>query len=394
MPIWLKKGSEKPVNRRHPWVFSGAVTKVDGRYEPGRVVEIKNAAGDFLAWGHYNPHSRIRIRLLDWRPEAVVDESWLEERLKSALERRQRYMEQSGTNAWRLVFSESDGLPGLIVDRYDQCLVLQAGTAGMDRWKNTAAEILMKLTGAKSVFERSDTPTRRLEGFEPAIGLLQGDALPDRLEIRENGHAFLIDPQGGQKTGFFLDQRENRRMTGAMAPGRDVLDGFAHTFAFSVYAAASGARSLVRVESSVEAAELGRQNLEVNGFGDLPGETITGDIFTVLRTFRDQDRRFDLIILDPPKFAPTRSHVPRASRAYKDVNLLAFKLLRPGGYLSTFSCSQGLDESLFQKIIFDSALDAGREARVLQRFTQAPDHPVLLSFPESAYLKGFLCQVD
>ena len=392
MTLVLKTKAERAVHRRHPWIFSGAVEKVTDAPADGDLVRVEDAKGGFLAWGHYNGRSRLRVRLLDFSPEAQIDLNWWKAGLEAAVRRRQDLAGRPGLNSYRLVYSEADSLPGLVVDRFADFLVLQARTPGINRLKKDLAALLMEITGARGVFERSDHESGRLEGLEARTGPLAGDVLPSPLEIREGGLRFQVDPARGQKTGFFLDQRDNRAAMAEHAAGRRVLDCFSYTGAFAVYAAAAGAASVTRIESSAEAAVQGGANLALNSPG-VPDEPLVADVFKTLRAFRDQGRRFDLIILDPPRLAPTRSHADKASRAYKDANLLALKLLEPGGILATFSCSQGVDEMLFQKIVFGAALDAGVEARLIKRLGQGEDHPVLLSFPESAYLKGFLIRV-
>jgi 23S rRNA (cytosine1962-C5)-methyltransferase len=390
--VKLKAKADRPVLRRHPWVFSGAVERVEGRPGPGDMVRVTDGKGGFLARGLYSPESRIRVRLLDWSEKTVIDDIWWFERLKRSVSSRHSDPAQPGDNARRLVYSESDGLPGLIVDRYGNFLVLQALTPGTDRIREVLARSLMEITGAKGVYERSDGDTRSLEGLPSRSGLLVGEAPPDRLEVMENGLRFLVDLKKGQKTGFYLDQRRNRRIAATYAPGREVLDVFAHSGAFATAMLAGGAASATMVESSVEAMAAARENLKLNGLDEQAVETVAGDAFQVLRTFRDQGREFDLIVLDPPKFAPTKAQVSKAGRGYKDINLFALKLLRPNGLLITFSCSGGVDADLFQKIVFGAALDAGREVQILEKLSQAPDHPVLLFFPESAYLKGLVCR--
>ncbi|MFH1090001.1 MAG: class I SAM-dependent rRNA methyltransferase [Pseudomonadota bacterium] len=391
--VWLKKKAERPVALRHPWIFSGAVERIEGSAGPGDVVRVVDASGRFLAWGAYNPASRIQVRLLDWDPEAVIDQGWWDARIEQAITRRQNLTSRPGLSAYRLVFGEADFLPGLVVDWYNGFAVMQALTPLVNKLKHSLARTLHRLLGAQGVYERSPVENRVLEGMDPGQGVLSGSAPPDLITIEEGGHRFLVNVLSGQKTGFFLDQRENRPVTAEYARGREVLDCFAYTNAFSVYSAKAGAKSIIRVESSAEAVELGQANLELNDLAALPGQTITGDVFRVLREFRDQHRSFDLIILDPPRLAPTRAQAAKASRAYKDINLLALKLLRPGGILATFSCSGGIPADLFQKIIFGAGLDAGREVLILKQLGQGPDHPVRLSFPESMYLKGLLCQV-
>jgi 23S rRNA (cytosine1962-C5)-methyltransferase len=294
------------------------------------------------------------------------------------------------TDAYRLIYAESDGIPGLIVDRYDDVLVLQSLTAGSEYWKETFADLLLEETGLENIYERSDADVRDLEGLSTITGILRGAPIT-QLPITEHGLRFLINFESGHKTGFYLDQRDNRQRVRALAEDKDVLDCFSYTGGFSVNALSGGAKSVLSVDSSGDALELCKENVALN---DLPVDrhtTLKGDVFHVLRKFRDENRSFDMIILDPPKFAPTAAQAEKAARGYKDINLLAFKLLRPGGVLVTFSCSGGVDAALFQKIIAGSALDAGVEAQIVERLSQAADHPVSLHFPEGTYLKGLVC---
>jgi 23S rRNA (cytosine1962-C5)-methyltransferase len=388
----LKPGREKSLLRRHPWIFSGAVAGLEGSPRPGETVRVVDAGGKFLALGAYSPESQIRVRVWTWDPKAKIDESFFLARLDRALSLRQAILPALKTNALRLVHAESDGLPGLIVDRYDRGLVVQYLASGPEHWRDTLTGLLRQWNAVDWIFERSDAEVRQLEGLPVRTGSLLGTA-PERLVIEEHGLKFWVDLAGGHKTGYYLDQRANRARVGELAAGRELLDCFAYTGGFSVYALQAGARSVLAVEASAEALALGRENLALNG---LPAESMDwqqGDVFQVLRQLRDQARSFDLIVLDPPKFAPTAAQVQRAARGYKDINLLAFKLLRPGGLLATFSCSGGIDADLFQKIVAGAALDAGVEARIVERLSQGPDHPVALNFPEGAYLKGLIVAV-
>ena len=392
MIIRLKKKADRAAGHKHPWVFSGAVAGVEGNPEPGDVVRVLDSSGRFVAWGHFSA-SRIAVRLLDWNENATIDSEWYEKRLSESVEKRTGMYDRPELNACRLVFSESDYIPGLIADWIDGYISMQVTTPGLDRIKTDLAAQLAGITGAKGVYERSDDDARRLEGLAPGHGLLWGDTPTQELQVVENGHVFQVDLVGGQKTGFYIDQRDNRGLASEFASGTEALDCFAHTGAFSVYLLGGGAKSVCRVESSAKAASSGDANITKNGFDLSRSESIVGDAFQVLRKFRDQGRSFDLIVLDPPKLAPTRAQVPKASRAYKDANLLAMKLLRPGGILFTFSCSGGVDSGTFDKIVFGAMIDARREAQIIGRMTQGPDHPVRLSFPESWYLKGLVCRV-
>ncbi len=388
----LKPNREKSLLRRHPWIFSGAVARLEGNAGMGETVDIISANGDFLAKAAYSPKSSIRARAWGWL-DVPVDADFLRLKLDAAINRRidSPLPEGEGVGV-RVVHAESDGIPGLIVDRYGDVLVMQILTAGAEYWKETLADLLIELTGIKDIYERSDVEVRKLEGLESRSGALRGNP-PEFVEITENGLKFKVDIAHGHKTGFYLDQRENRQLVGQLAKDRDVLNCFSYTGGFSIHAMAGGAKSVVSIDSSGEALKLGAENADINGQASENHEWIDGDVFQELRKFRDSRRDFDLIILDPPKFAPTRSQVNKATRAYKDINLLAFKLLRPGGILVTYSCSGGVDAALFQKIVAGAALDAKVDAQIIQKLSQGADHPVALNFPEGAYLKGLVCRV-
>jgi 23S rRNA (cytosine1962-C5)-methyltransferase len=384
----LKPGREKSVLRRHPWIFSGAVQRVDEETASGGTVDVLSSSGDFLARASYSPQSQIRARIWTFGDEPV-DRDFFRKRIKAALDVRNSTIDLHSTNAFRLIYAESDGIPGLIVDRYADVLVLQSLTAGSEYWKETIADILLEETGLQIIYERSDVDVRELEGLSPQVGRLRGGISNSPITISEYGLKFVIDVEHGHKTGFYLDQRVNRRRVGELARGRDVLNCFCYTGGFTVHALAGGARSVVSVDSSADALTLGRENISLNGLPQ--SEWIEADVFQLLRKFRDQNRSFDMIILDPPKFASTVAQVEKAARGYKDINLLAFKLLRPNGILVTFSCSGGVDAYLFQKIVAGAALDAGADAQIIERLSQPPDHPIALNFPEGAYLKGLVC---
>lgn len=391
--VRLKPGREKSLLRRHPWVFSGAVAEVRGAPADGETVQVDDAQGTFLGWGAYSANSQMRVRMWNWEKAEKVDVAFFRQRLQRAFAARQSLVPAAQTNALRLVHGESDGLPGLVVDRYADTLVVQFLSSGPEYWRETLADLLMELGGATRLYERSDVDVRRLEGLAERCGVLRGSPPPERLEIHENGLRFWVDVQGGHKTGYYLDQRSNRARLRELSQGRQVLDCFCYTGGFTTYCAAGGAAEITAVDSSAGALALGQQNLALNGLEAAHVHWLEGDVFHVLREMRDRNRKFDLLILDPPKFAPTAAQAERAARGYKDINLLAFKLLRPGGLLATFSCSGGIDASLFQKIIAGAALDAGVEAQIVGHFQQGPDHPVALSFPEGAYLKGLVIQV-
>lgn len=390
--VQLKRGRERPVENHHPWLFSGAILSVTGDPTPGDLVAVLDHRGEWLATGYYNPHSQIRARILSWDAGEPIDEEWWRERMRAAIARRIALALDPQTTAYRLVYAEADQVPGLIVDRYGDFLVLQALTAGIDRHKEKLAAILAELTGVSGVLERSDVGVREKEGLPAASGVLYGAAPPPFVEVRENNLRILVDLRHGHKTGLYLDQRDNRALVGQprFAAGKEFLNVFAYTGGFGLYAAAAGAAAITNVDSSVQILEQAEQNAALNGFERPHDEYLAGDAFEVLRHYRDMRRQFDVIILDPPKFAHSQRDVQPACRGYKDLNWLAFRLLRPGGLLATFSCSGLVDADLFQKVVFGAVVDAGRDAQILHRMAQAPDHPVLLTFPESAYLKGLL----
>lgn len=389
----LKTGREKSVLLRHPWIFSGAIAAVHGDPGRGDTVAVYSSRKEPLGLAAYSPTSSIRARMWTWNPDEIIDRDFFARRLRNALELRSIAVPQGESSAYRLVHAESDGLPGLVIDRYEDYLVYQFLTAGSEAWREVLVILGMEITGCKGAFERSDVEVRQLEGLTPRCGLLAGEAPPDWIQISENGLSFLVDIQRGQKTGFYLDQRRNRQRIRQLARGREVLNCFCYTGGFTVYALAGGAACVTSVDTSQEAVQFGCENVRLNGFLDRDEDWVIADVFQYLRALRDQGRSFDLIILDPPKFAPTAAQAERAARGYKDINLLAMKMLRPGGLLATFSCSGGISAELFQKIVAGAALDAGVEARVIEILTQAPDHPVALNFPEGAYLKGLICHI-
>ena len=384
----LKKARERSLKRRHPWIFSGAVEKASGK--PGETLEVRDIAGNPLALAAYSPNSQIRARVWTFDTSAVVDKSFFKDRIQKAVELRERLPASKHTNAMRLIHGESDGLPGLVVDRYADVLVAQFLAAGVERWRDDILDSLIEISGCEAIFERSDAEVRKLEGLQPRTGFVRGNRNASRCPIIEYGLNFRVDVEQGQKTGFFLDQRENRQRVRALAAGREVLDGFCYTGGFAIAALAGGAKHVTAIESSSAALEVARENLAANPLAAGGIEFVQADVFKYLRLLRDKGARYDLIVLDPPKLAPTAAHARNAARAYKDVNLLALKLLAPGGLLATFSCSGGVSAELFQSIVAGAALDAGGEAKIIERFGAAADHPVALEFPEGEYLKGLL----
>jgi 23S rRNA (cytosine1962-C5)-methyltransferase len=402
--VILKKGRAKPVLRRHPWIFSGAIQRLEGHPVDGDIVEVRDAGNNWLARGYINRQSQIRVRLLTWREDEAIDADFWRRRLERAIAGRRGLSEDPTTTAYRLAHAESDYLPGLIVDRYGDWLVTQFLTLGMDRQRDLIVEALADLLAPKGIYERSDVDVREKEGLAQRTGLLWGTEPPELIEVEENGYRFLVDVREGHKTGFYLDQRENRARLSAFCKDAEVLDAFAYTGGFAVYAA--GAAQVMLVDSSAPALELARRNLALNRAGSVSQvrnpsllgregrfKYVEGNVFNVLRGYRAEGRRFDVIVLDPPKFAHSRRDVQNASRAYKDINLLAFQLLRAGGVLFTYSCSGAVDADLFQKIVFGAVADTERRAQIIERLSQGADHPVALTFPEGDYLKGLVCRV-
>jgi len=386
--IVLKKGREKSLRRRHPWIFSGAVEKASGK--AGDTVEVRDSTGKALALAAYSPKSQIRARAWTFDTRETVDAGFFRRKIERALAMREALPTAKQTNAMRLINAESDGLPGLVVDRYADVLVAQFLAAGVERWRDPILDALMEVSGCAAIYERSDAEVRKLEGLEVKVGFARGNRNASRCPIIEHGLNFRVDVEQGQKTGFFLDQRDNRQRVRALAAGREVLDGFCYTGGFSIAALAGGAKRVTAVESSKEAVEIARENLAANPLDASKVEFVQADVFKQLRALRDQNAKFDLVVLDPPKFAPSAAQVENAARAYKDINLWALKLLAPGGLLATFSCSGGVSAELFQSIVAGAAVDAGAEAKIIERFGAAADHPVATEFPEGEYLKGLL----
>ena len=387
--VILKPGRDKSLRQRHPWIFSGAVECVDGDPAPGDTVAIVAADGGWLAHAAYSPASQIRARVWSFAADESIDDAFFARAVERAVVARAPLFDEAHTGV-RLVHGESDGLAGVIADRYGDVIVLQCLSAGAERWRDVLVATLAAATGVRCVFERSDVEVRALEGLPARTGVLLG-TLPSPVTIREDDLAYRVDPVAGQKTGFYLDQRDNRRLVRELARGRRVLNAFCYSGGFTLAALAGGAAHVTSIDSSADALALGRENVALNPALSAAANTwLEADVFADLRRLRNEGAAFDLIVLDPPKFAPTAAHAERAARAYKDINLLAFKLLRPGGLLFTFSCSGGVSRDLFQKIVAGAALDAGAAAQILRRLTASADHPIALNFPEGDYLKGLV----
>lgn len=386
----LKPGRERSLERRHPWVFSGAVAKLDGQPAAGETVRILAQDGRCFAVAAWNGLSNIRARVWDWHGDTPIDHAFFQARVARAAAARER---RGPRAAERLINAEADGLPGVIVDRYADIAVLQLSSAGAQHWRDAIADAVAALPGIIAVYEKSDADVLALEGLTPAHGVLRGASHTTSVEFEEDGLLVTADLAHGHKTGYYLDQRDNRARVAAHARDRRMLNAFCYTGGFGLQALAAGAASVLSIDSSAPALAQARMHVERNGLDPARCEWIEADVFKHLRLLRDQDRHFDLIVLDPPKFAPTAATAERAARGYKDINLLAFKLLAPGGLLATFSCSGGVDAALFRKIVAGAALDAGVAAQVLGQMHANADHPLALAFPEGEYLKGLLCRV-
>jgi len=387
--LHLFPGREKLALNRHPWVFSGAVARVEGGPTAGEVVEVRTAEGAFVAYGQFNPTSKIRLRLMEWSESAAVDDAWYQRRIAEAWALREPMTTE--TDALRVFFSESDGIPGLIADKFGPYLVVQFLTSGADREKPRLATLLAQtIPGLKGIWEKSDGDGRRLEGLPDSEGLLWGQAPAGEIEITENGNRYLVDPTS-QKTGFYTDQRDNRRLVAPWLKGRRVLDAFTFTGGFAVAALAAGARSVTLLDSSADALSQAQKNLALGGW--TAEEVLDGDAFQLLRDLKKRGETYGAIVLDPPKLATSRDHLEKAMRGYKDLNLQALKLIESGGYLASFSCSGLVDLKAFREMIAFAAKDSGRKVDIVRQLHQAPCHPIRTSMPEAEYLKGVLLRV-
>ncbi|MCU0474754.1 MAG: class I SAM-dependent rRNA methyltransferase [Anaerolineae bacterium] len=392
--ITLSAEREKPIRNRHPWVFSGGIKKLDGTPEPGSIVEVRGADGRFLARGYYNAQSQIQARLLSWDEDEQINEAWWRLRLAKAVSARTHFLDRGAPSGVRLINAENDFLPGLIVDKYGDTLVLQALTLGIDQRKHMIAEALAGLVKVKGVYERSDVDVRRLEGLEQTTGVLWGEEPPKHIAITEHGVTLLVDVRTGHKTGTYLDQADNRALVGAWVArtqAKRVLNVFSYTGGFGVHAGKNGAQT-VNIDSSAEALDLAEETYRANGLR--ASGMVEGDAFAFLRAEIEDKSTYDLIVLDPPKFAQNKQHVERAARGYKDINLHALRLVNSGGYLFTYSCSGAVDADLFQKIVFGAIADSGRTGQIVRWLSAGEDHPVALTFPEGAYLKGLVVRVE
>ncbi|MFM1895949.1 MAG: hypothetical protein RLZZ385_1023 [Pseudomonadota bacterium] len=390
--VHLKKGREASLLRHHPWVFSGAIERITGQPDSGATVRVVDSGGNLLGIGGFSPHSQIRVRLYCFR-EAQIDREFLAAAIARAIAKR-AHLTAPLRSACRLVFGESDGLPGLIVDRYNDVLVCQILFAGMERWKADVLDILQEQTRCVAIVERSDSPVREKEGLSTHAGLVAGSLPAGDLIIQEYGMSLAVDVVAGQKTGFYLDQAENRHILAGHCEGQRVLNCFSYTGGFSVAALLGNASQVISMDSSAPALAAAQANVARNGIAAERHQILEGNAFNLLRELHQQQRQFDVVILDPPKFADNKSQVLKAARAYKDLALQAVKLIPPGGKLVNFSCSGAIDLNLFQKITADALLDAERQGEVIRYLHQGEDHPVGLAFPESQYLKGLICRIN
>ena len=393
MKVYLKTKREHSVLRKHPWVFSGAIERVEGNAAPGDIVSVHSSSGQLLGFGGYSPDSQIRIRMWSFGSEPF-DVARLRDRIHACVGARRRLIESGRTNAVRLINAEADGVPGCVADRYGSFIVCSFTAAASESFKGEIVKALRSaVPECAGVYERSDSDVRLREGLEKRTGLLDGTEPPEKVEIFEDGSRFLVDVRSGHKTGFYLDQRDNRAAVRACAESAEMLNAFCYTGGFGIAALAGGVKSVTHIDLSEGALSVARENAGLNGGADR-SEFICGNVFDVLRKFRDCGRSFDLIVLDPPKFASSKAALMKAARGYKDINLLGMKLLRPGGTLATFSCSELMTTELFRKVVQDAAADAGRDFQIVSHLRQAQDHPEGLFFPEGLYLKGLLCRAN
>ncbi|HWP56565.1 MAG TPA: class I SAM-dependent rRNA methyltransferase [Candidatus Acidoferrales bacterium] len=386
--VFLKKGREAPVLRGHPWIFSGAIERIEGPAHGPLLCNVLDRSGNWLARGLLNPRSQIRVRVVTWEQERI-DRAFFARRIRQAAAARAELLSPA-TNAYRVVNGEGDFLPGLVVDRYDEFFVCQLLTEGIDSLRDEIVAAMVEVLPAKGIYERSEGGVREEEGLASRAGVVAGAEPPELIEVAENGIKFLVDIRAGQKTGFFLDQRDNRLLLMSVARARRVLNCFAYTGAFALYAEKGGAREVVSVESSRPALELGKKTAALNGFSVREQNWIKADAFSFLKQCADE---FDIVVLDPPSLAHRRADVEAAAGGYKFLNLHALRVLRPGGLIFTFSCSPHIDAELFQKIVFGAAVDSRRRLQVLRRLGHPADHPVSLHHPEGEYLKGLLARV-
>ena len=393
----LLPGKERSPMRHHPWVFAGAIAKVEGRPASGSTVTVYSDSGQFIGRAAYSPDSQIRARIWSWDESEPIDHAFFKRKIAAAISHRQKWVRN--TTATRLIFGEADGLPGLVVDQYGDVLVCQFMSAGVEYWKEAIVKALSQQTGSQTILERSDAAVREREGLPQITGALLGEIPDAPIVATENGIKYLVDTMNGHKTGFYIDQRDNRAFVGELSKGKSVLNMFCYTGGFSLAAMGGGAKEVISVDSSGDALAIAQAQVSLNGFDETKATWIDADAFEMLRKYRVEGRKFDLIVLDPPKFAPSAHHLVRAKKAYKDINRTAMQLLEPGGLLFTYSCSGAMDANLFEETIAAAAIEATSHIgdprisfRILRRLSSGLDHPKLASFPEGDYLKGLLIE--
>ncbi|KAB0592623.1 23S rRNA (cytosine(1962)-C(5))-methyltransferase RlmI [Edwardsiella anguillarum] len=389
----LAKGREKSLLRRHPWIFSGAVARIEGNAVSGETLDVCDHLGKWLARAAYSPQSQIRARVWSFDRDENIDRAFFERRLQQAQRWRDWLVERDDLTGYRLIAGESDGMPGITIDRFQDTLVLQLLSAGAEYQRATLLDALHALYPQCAIYDRSDVAVRKKEGLPLAQGPVSGALPPDLLPIREHGMQILVDIKGGHKTGFYLDQRDSRLAARRFARDAHVLNCFSYTGAFAVSTLMGGCAHVTSVDTSQAALDIARQNVALNGLDLARADFLRDDVFQLLRRYRDEGKTFDLIVMDPPKFVENKNQLAGACRGYKDINMLALQLLRPGGILLTFSCSGLMPTDLFQKILADAAVDAGRDIQFIEQYRQAADHPVIATYPEGLYLKGFACRV-
>ncbi len=390
--IYLVKGREKSLLRRHPWIFSRGIQRVEGEPTLGQTVDVYSSNGQWLAKAAYSPQSQIRARVWSFQKRDINREFFVE-RLEQAQSMRDAIIKRDGLTGYRLIAGESDGLPGITIDRYQDFLVCQLLSAGSEAMRDELIAALKQVFPTCSIYERSDVSVRKKEGLKERQGVLHGDEPPEHVVIEENGVKIQVDIKSGHKTGFYLDQRDSRQQAMKYVTDKSVLNCFSYTGGFGLYALKGGAQKVINVDVSQPALDNAKANAELNDFDISKAEFLNVDVFKLLREYRDNGTKFDVVIMDPPKFAESKAQLNGACRGYKDINMLAISLLKPGGTLLTYSCSGLMEQNLFQKILADAALDTGRRMQFIERFGQAADHPVDSAYPEGFYLKGFACQV-
>jgi 23S rRNA (cytosine1962-C5)-methyltransferase len=389
----LKKGRHRSLLQRHPWIFSGAVEKMVEVKQNGETVEIRSYDGEPLAIGSVSEFSQIVARVWTFETDQKIDKEFLRRQILMADNIRLALKQDKTTSAYRILNAEADGIPGLIVDKYGNFLVCQFLSAGAEFWRTEIIDILIAEYNPAGIYERSDSDSRTKEGFEKRSGVVYGQEPPAELSVIENGIQYFVDIKSGHKTGFYIDQRENRKKVMDYCMGKDVLNCFSYSGGFGIASLSAGANHVTNIDSSSESLGMIEKNLRLNELETSKSEVVEGDVFKILRNYRDSGKNFDLIVLDPPKFAESKNQLEGALRGYKDINLLAFKLLRPGGILFTFSCSGHIVPELFRKVVSGAAIDSGRIVQVLASLQQSSDHPIMMNFPESFYLKGLVCKV-